>query len=146
MIPGSLDTGLLVVRLHTGLELDPVHILQLVTGSDIEFRAQSSVAHQPIFVVGFQPVDLAVLIGEEGNCLEHLVVIFQAGYLVIFVQRIAKLLLQVVVGAVANSEHAHSVVFQFLTEHPVGLRKVGRQKYKVFHPMFSFLCYRSWGT
>ena len=133
MIPGGGDTGLGVVLFHAGLELDLVHLVQLGAGGDVEFGAQGRVPHQPVFVVAFQPVDLAVFVGEEGDGLEHLVVIFQTGNLIIFVQTVTQLLQQIVIGAVADAQHPHTVIFQLPAEFPVGHGEIRGDEYEVLH-------------
>ena len=133
MIPGGGDTGLSVILLHAGLELDLVHLVQLGAGGDVELGAQRRVPHQPVFVVAFQPVDLAVFVGEEGDGLEDLVVIFQTGNLIIFVQTVTQLLQQIVIGAVADAQHPHTVIFQLPAEFPVGHGEIRGDEYEVLH-------------
>ena len=106
---GCGQTGLGIVFLHGGLELDLPHILNLGAGGDVEFRPQLGIPHEPVLIVGFQPVDLAVLEGEEGHGLEDLVVVFQAGHLIIFIQTVPQLLQQVFIGTVADPQHPHAV-------------------------------------
>ena len=137
MIPGGGDTGLGVILLHAGLELDLVHLVQLGACGDVELGAQGRVPHQPVFVVAFQPVDLAVFVGEEGDGLEHFVVIFQTGNLIIFVQTVPQLLKQVVIGAVADAQHPHAVVFQLPAEFPVGHGEIRGDEYEVLHVFHS---------
>ena len=67
----------MVVFLHGGLVLDLVHLMELGAGGDVELGTQPCVTHQPVLVVGFQPVDLAIFIGEERNSLENLIIILQ---------------------------------------------------------------------
>ena len=88
VIPGGGQAGLGIVGLHGRLILDLVHFVQLRAGGDVELRAQPGIPHEPVLVVAFQPVDFAVLEGEEGHGLEHLVVVFQGADLVIFVKGI----------------------------------------------------------
>ena len=133
MIPGGGDTGLGVILLHAGLELDLIHLVQLGAGGDVELGAQRRVPHQPVFVVALQPVDLAVFVGEERNGLEHFVVIFQTGNLIIFVQTVTQLLQQIVIGAVADAQHPHTVIFQLPAEFPVGHGEIRGDEYEVLH-------------
>ncbi len=139
MIPGGGDTGLGVIFFHAGLELDLVHLVQLGTGGDVELGAQRGVLHQPVLVVAFQPVDLAVFVGEEGDGLEHLVIVFQAGNLIVFVQTVTQLLKQIVIGAVADAQHPHTVIFQLPAEFPVGHGEIRGDEYEVLHVSHS-LC------
>ena len=67
---------------------------------------------------------------------EHLVVVLQAGYLVVLMHGVALLLGQLIVGAVADAQNTQTVVLQLLAEAPVGQREVGRDENKVFHALF----------
>ena len=140
VIPGGGETCLGVVFLHGGLILDFAHIAVLGTGGDVEFGAQPGIPHEPVFVVGFQPVNLAVFEGEEGHGLKDLVVIFQTGYLVVFMETVPQLLQQVFVGAVADAQHPHAILLQFGAELPVGHGEIGGDKNKVLHKMCLSFC------
>ena len=118
--------------------LDAGHVGGLLTGGDVELGAQGGVALQPEFVVGFQPVDLAVLEGQESDGAVYFVPVFKAGDLVILMQGFAQLGTQLIIGAVADAENAHAVLLQLVAEHPVGIGEVRRQEDKVFH-MYSLL-------
>ena len=85
----------------------------------MEIGAQGGVALQPVFIVGLQPVDAAMLEGEEGHGAVDLVVVFQAVHLVVFVQAVLQLRLQLVVGLIADAQHVHAVVLQLPAELPV---------------------------
>ena len=139
MVPGGGQAGLGIELLHGGFVFDLVHIGALGAGGDVELGAQPGVPHEPVLVVALQPVDLAVLEGEEGHGLEYLVVILQGGYLIILVQGVPQLLQQLVVGAVADAQHPHAVVAKLAAEFPVGHGEIGGNEYKVFHnlsPLF----------
>ncbi len=138
VVPGSGNTGLGVVLLHNGLKLDSVHLMKLGAGGDIEFRPQPGIPHEPILIVGLQPVDFAIFEGKIGHGLENLVVILQAGNLIVFMEGVPQFLKQAVIGAVADAQDPHSVILQFPTEFPVGHGKVGGDKNKVFHVLFLF--------
>ena len=124
MVAGSLDPGLGVELLHAAFVLDAVDAVVLETGGDVEVGAQLSVPQQPVLVVGLQPVDLAVLEGEEGHSAVDLVIVLQTGYLVVFHQGIAALRLQRLIGAVADAQSGDAVIFQTLRETPVGFREI----------------------
>ena len=113
------DAGLLVILLHLALVLDAGHILGLEAAGDVEIGAQGGVAFQPVFVVGFQPVDAAILEGEERHGAVDLVVIFEAADLVVFVQAGLQLRLQLIIRLVADAQNVHAVVFQLPAELPV---------------------------
>ena len=99
----------------------------------MEVGAQGSVPLQPVFVVGLQPVDAAILEGKKGHGAVDLVVVFQTAHLVVLVQAVLQLWLQLIVGLVADAQHIHSVVFQLTAELPVVGGEVGRNKNKILH-------------
>ncbi len=75
MPAGCRNASLLIECLHIGLGLEPHHGIGLVTSRDIEVCPESSVLLQPEFVVGLQPVDLAVFMCKPCHCPVHLVII-----------------------------------------------------------------------
>ena len=127
------DAGLLVILLHLALVLDAGHILGLEAGGDVEVGAQGSVPLQPVFVVGLQPVDAAILEDEEGHSAVDFVVILEAADLVVLVQAVLQLRLQLIVGLVADAQHVHAIVFQLMAELPVVGGEVGRNKNEILH-------------
>ena len=133
VVAGGGDTGLLVVLLHLTLVLDAGHIRGLEAAGDVEIGAQGGIPLQPVFIVGLQPVDAAILEGEKGHGAVHLVVVFQAVHLVVLVQACLQLGLQLLVGLVADAQHVQAVVFQFPAELPVVRGEVGGDKNKVLH-------------
>ena len=100
---------------------------------DVEIGAQSGIPLQPVFVVGLQPVDAAILEGEEGHGAVDLVIIFEAADLVILVQAVLQLRLQLIVGLVADAKDVHAVIFQLPAELPVVRREVRGDKDKIAH-------------
>ena len=80
MVTGYRDTSLDVEFLHLGFELDTRNVLYLEPGSDMELGTQVSIALQPVFIIGFQPIDLAMLVDEEGNSAVNLIIVLQAAY------------------------------------------------------------------
>ena len=133
VIAGGGDASLLVTLLHLALVLDAGHIRGLEAGSDVEIGAQGSVAFQPVFIVGLQPVDAAMLEGEEGHGAVDLVVVFQAVHLIVFVQAVLQLRLQLIIGLVADAQHVHAIVLQLPAELPVVGGEVRRDKNKILH-------------
>jgi len=134
VVAGGGDAGLGVELLHSGLVADPGHILILEAAGDVEVRPQAGVHGQPVLVVGLQPVDAAVLEGEEGHRPVDLVIIFQTAHLVILIETVLQVGTQLVIGLVADAQHIHAVVFQFAAELPVVGGKVGGDK------MMFFIC------
>ena len=120
-----------VVGLHAGLALEGGHLVAVCAGGDVEVSAQAGVLLQPVFVVGLQPVDLAVLEGEEGHRAEHLVIAFHVVHAVILGQRGLEAAVEAVVGRVADAQHVDAAQAQPVAEGPVGVRKMRRDKYKV---------------
>ena len=127
------DAGLLVILLHLALVLDAGHIGGLEAGGDVEIGAQGCVPLQPVFIVGLQPVDAAILECKEGHGAVDLVVVFQTAHLIVLVQAVLQLRLQLIVGLVADAQHIHAVVFQLMAELPVVGGEVGRNKNKILH-------------
>ena len=130
VVAGGGDTGLLIVLLHLALVLDAGHIRGLEAAGDVEIGAQGGISLQPVFIVGLQPIDAAIL---EGDGAVYLVVVFQAVHLVVLVQACLQLRLQLLVGLVADAQHVQAVVLQFPAELPVVRGEVGGDKNKVLH-------------
>ena len=133
VVTGGGDAGLLVILLHLALVLDAGHILGLETGLDVEVRAQGRIPLQPVLIVGFQPVDAAILEGEERHRPVDLVIILQTADLIVFVQAVLQLRLQLIIGLVADAQHVHAVIFQLPAELPVVGGEIGGDKDKVAH-------------
>ena len=138
MVARHRDAGFLVVFLHFGFVLDAGNVGDLEAAGDVEVGAQLGVAFQPVFVVGFQPVDAAVFEDEEGHGAVHFVIVFQTGNLVVFVEAGFQFRFQFFIRLVADSQYVQAVLFQFTAEHPVVGGEVRRDKDKVFHVFPSF--------
>ena len=138
MVPCSRNPSLLIICLHSRLALDPLHVAFHKAGSNMELGPQFCIPFQPILIVGFQPINLAVFIGKEGNSAEHFIIIFQVGNLIILVQGLPQLMQQVIIRTVANAQHMHAIILQFCAELPVGSRKVWGNKNKILHTGFPF--------
>ena len=141
VIAGHGDTGLDVELLHLGLVLDAGHIGGLEAGGDVEVGAQLGVPLQPVLIVGLQPVNAAVLEGEEGHSAVDLVIVLQAAHLVIFGQAVLQLAAQLVIGLVADAQHVQTVFLQLMAELPVICGEVGGNEDQIFHYDSSFLSY-----
>ena len=135
VVAGGGDAGLLVILLHLAFVLDAGHILGLEAGPDVEVRAQGRIPLQPIFIVGLQPVDAAILEGEERHRTVDFVVVLQTADLVVFVQAVFQLRLQLIIGLVTDAQHVHAVVFQLPAELPVVGGEIGGDKDKVLHSL-----------
>ena len=127
------DARLFVVFLHAGLVLDAFHILRLEAAFNVKIRAEPGIALQPVFIVALQPVDAAIAEDEKRDRPVHLVVVFQTGHLVVFVQAVLELGRKLVVGLIADAQHVEPVVFELPAELPVVGWKIGRKKDKIFH-------------
>ena len=138
VVAGDGDAGFLVILLHLALVLDAGHILGLEAGGDVEVGAQGGVPLQPVLIVGLQPVDAAILEGEERHRAIDLIVVLEAADLVVFVQAVLQLRLQLIVGLVADAQHIHAVVLQLPAELPVVRREIGGDKDKILHFRFFF--------
>ena len=125
MPPCGGNARLGVGGLHFGLVLDEGHVLGLETGGNVEIGAQAGVPLQPVFVVGLQPVDAPMLERQKRHSAIHLIVVFQIGDFVIFVDAGAQIFAQLIVGLVTDAQHVHAVVFQLAAELPVVGGKIG---------------------
>ena len=128
MIAGSLDTGGSVAGLHLGFILDHLHISRFEAGGDVEVRPQLGLQLQPIFILAVNKVDLAVFEGEECHGSEHTVIVLQRGDIVVFRQRIAAVVADTVIGAIANAQHVDTQMLQTVTEIVKMLRKMRRNE------------------
>ena len=106
------------------------------------------ISFEPVFVVGFKPVDFAVFEDKESNCTVNFVVVFEAVYFVVFVKAFFEFRFKFVVWLVADTENVEAVVFKLTAELPVVCWEVRGDKDKVFHyvPLFvvcgfSALCF-----
>ena len=124
VVAGGLHAGLGVELLHAAFVLDAVDAVVLETRGDVEVGAQLGIPQEPVFVIGLQPVDLAVFEGEEGYGAVDLIIVFQAFHLIIFRQGVAALRVQGLIGAVADAQGGDAVVFQTLGEVPVSFREI----------------------
>ena len=97
----------------------------------MEVRAQTRVLLQPVFVIGFQPVDLPVFEGEEGHCPEHLAIILHIIHPVILRQSLLQRLLQLLIGRIADAQHINAVPAQPVAEVPIGMGELGGNKNKI---------------
>ena len=66
-----------VAFLHAAFVLDALDKIVFSTGIDVKVGAHLGVHFQPVFVVGFHPVDLAVVEGKIRHRAQHLVVAAQ---------------------------------------------------------------------
>ena len=140
MIARGLDTRLGVVGFHGGLQLDARHVAGVEARRDMELGTQRRISFEPVFVVRFQPVDLAIFVGEKRHGAKYLVIVFEVRDLVVFIQRFAQLLRQFRIRAVTDTKHAHAIFLQFIAELPVVFWKIRRNKNKVLH-RFSLSCF-----
>ena len=74
-----------------------------------------------------------LLVGQKRDGAENLVVIFERGNFVIFVQRAAQLRHELVIRAIADAEDVHAVLFQLGAEFPIVCWEIRGDKDKVFH-------------
>ena len=88
MPSGCSDASLGIIFFHFGFVFDARNILIVEAGSNLKITAEMSIPLQPILIVGFQPVNFAVFVLEKGYSPSYLVIIFQRGNLVVFIQTI----------------------------------------------------------
>ena len=124
-LTGCRDVGLGVVDFLGGLALELGDVLQLDAGGDVEVRSEAGVQFQPVFVVGLEPVDFAVFVGEPGDGPEGLVVVFHRGHVVVFREVCLQFGREGLIGGVADAEDIDTPAAETFAEIPVGLREIG---------------------
>ena len=77
MPAGRADSGFFIQRLHLALVFNKGNGLVAHAAGHIEIRAQLSVLHQPVFVIGFDPVDLAIAERKKSAGFIHFLIVFQ---------------------------------------------------------------------
>ena len=95
-------TGLTEVFLHDGFVLGLGQILGF-DAKDIELLTQASIQFQPVFIVGFNAVDGAIFMEEEGDCSSDLVQVFQIIHAEVFSQSRFELIVELVIRFLADS-------------------------------------------
>ena len=113
------------------------HLVILVASGHMEIRPQAGILLQPELVVGLNPVNLAVLKGKEGHSSVHLVIIRQVRHKVVFRQSLLEPFVQIIIGAVTDTQHIHAVLVQTVAEIPIMLGKMGRDKHKIHQQLAS---------
>ena len=132
MISGSWNTGLLVEFFHFGFVFDTGHVFRVESAGNIEISTQLCVTLQPVFVVGFQPVDAAVFENKESNSAVYLFFVFQAVDMIIFTESILQFPGKLFIRLVTDAQYSETIVPKLPAEQPVVCRKVGGNKYKIF--------------
>ena len=131
MVTGHRHTGGNVAFLHLALVLDALDEVVLCAGRDVEIRAQLGIHFQPIFVVGLDPIDFAVVEGEVGDSTEHLVIVTEVVHAVILRQAVFQFPRNLVERRVADAQHIDTIAVQAVAEIPVGLGKMRADKDKI---------------
>ena len=85
------DTRLLVECLHAGLALDVLHVRTVPSCADVEIRPQTSIALEPVFVVGLDPVDASIFECKKSHGAQHLVIVVECRDKVVLSQCFAHL-------------------------------------------------------
>ena len=137
VMPRHGHTGRNVAFLHFALELDAVNKIILGAGVDVEVGAQGRILLQPVFVVAFQPVDLAVPHGKVPHGADHGIVVAHVVHPVILGQAGFELVGDLVIGRIPDAQHIHAVALEAVTEIPVSFGELGGHKNKVHvqHPL-----------
>ena len=138
MVARHRHTGCNVAFLHLALVFDALDEVVLCTGGDVKVGAHLGIHFQPIFVVGFQPVDLTVMEGEIGHSPQHLIVIAQVVHAVILGQAMLELPGDLVKRCIADAQHIGAVAMQAFAEIPVGFGEMRADKHKI-HSGYNFL-------
>ena len=139
-LAGGRDAAKSIVLLHLGLVADGGHAVALDAGSDVEVGAQTGVLLQPVFVVGLDPVYLAVFVGEPGDGAVHFAVILEVVDFVIVVQCAAELVVEFMPGRVRDAQHVRSVRPEVSAEMAVGLREMWGNENDVHKRIYLIFC------
>jgi hypothetical protein len=131
MATSSGNACLGIIFLHCRFALEAFDGSRADTCGNIEIGAELRILFKPIFIVGFDPIDLTVFEGEESHCAENFVVVFERAYLVIFCKGSLELGLERVVRFIADAEYVYTVFMESVTEIPICVRKIRRNKDKV---------------
>ena len=124
MIACCGDTCLVVNRLHGRFTLPEGKLLRLNACGDVKIFSQLCVLLKPVLIVRFQPVNLAILKGEESHSPVHAVIVFHAVHFIIFGQRTLQLICKVIIRTVADSEDIDTVSIKTVAEMPVSVWKI----------------------
>ena len=121
---GGGDTGFLVVGFHHGFALKLFDLSGFNTGGDIKICPQAGILFQPIFIVAFYPVDLAILESEKAHGAQHFIIVFHVVHMVILGQCAFEQGGQRFVRGIANAKHIYAIGTQAVTKIPVIFREM----------------------
>ena len=121
---GGGDTGFLVVGFHHGFALELFDLSGFNTGGDIKICPQAGILFQPIFIVAFYPVDLAILESEKAHGAQHFIIVFHVVHTVILGQCAFEQGGQRFVRGIANAKHIYAIGTQAVTKIPVIFREM----------------------
>ena len=121
---GGGDTGFLVVGFHHGFALKLFDLSGFNTGGDIKICPQAGILFQPIFIVAFYPVDLAILESEKAHGAQHFIIVFHVVHTVILGQCAFEQGGQRFVRGIANAKHIYAIGTQTVTKIPVIFREM----------------------
>jgi hypothetical protein len=119
--PGGLETAF-----HQGFTFDDVDIPPADAG-DVEIVPDAGFGGQPVFVEGFEPVDLPVAVGEVTAGPDQPVVVVHVRQPVVFGQGLLYCRVQTLGRGVSDAQHRGTHLFQVFAEPMVVVGKVGRQ-------------------
>ena len=135
---GGRYAGLGVIRLHAGLASESGGGPFIRAGGDMEICAEPGILFQPVFIIGFQPVNFPIFKGKKGHCAKHLTIILHAVHTVIFRQRPLQGLFQFVIRRIADAQHRNAVPAQPVAEIPIGTGKLWGNKNKIHIGAYPF--------
>ena len=121
-------------RLHAGFAFPLSDLIRGNARGNMEIGSQPCVLLQPVFIVGFQPVNLSILKGKERHCPEDLIIILQGGNTIILRQTGSERWVERVILLIPDPQHPHAQLIQTVAELPVCLGKVWRNKNKIHLP------------
>mgnify|MGYP002569738599 CR=1 FL=1 len=121
---GGGDTGFLVVGFHHGFALELFDLSGFNAGGNIKICPQAGILFQPIFIVAFYPVDLAILESEKAHGAQHFIIVFHVVHTVILGQCAFEQGGQRFVRGIANAKHIYAIGTQAVTKIPVIFREM----------------------
>ena len=124
VLAGGRDTCSLVDRLHSRFAFPERKLIRLYACRYVEILSQLSVEFQPVLVVGFDPVNTAVLESKICDRTVDLAVIFHGIHFIILSQRSFQIIVQRIIRSITDAQNVGAVKVQSVTEITEVIRKV----------------------
>ena len=130
-VPSDRNAGLAVELFHVALALEAFHLIRLQAGRNVEIGAQAGILLEPVFIVGLEPVDLAVAERKVRDTAVDRIVVFQRIDFIVFSQRRFQVRMEIIKRRVADAEHVDSVLLQPNDKKAEDRREIGGNENKI---------------